>query len=106
MALAQHRNRQPLRSLCGFDSIAVPPPVPIELDAVIKYKDIRLLNLMKIPATGNVGRLQDDALHDRNHLTKVLTRFPGISAAGVRRCMPICSAVAKPLKAPPLRLAP
>jgi len=48
---------EPLRLAGEFDPIAVPPPMLVVLDVVIKDERVHFLDLVKEASPGNVGGL-------------------------------------------------
>ena len=89
-----HRDREPDRAVRGLDAVAVAPAVLVVLDVVVEDEDVRLLDLVEVPAPGNVGRLDDGELQaqrsyprargPRNRGTSRLQPAVGTLASGGR----------------------
>ncbi len=54
---------EPDRTLVSLDPVTVPPAVLVVLHIVIEHEYIRLTDLVKKSAPGNIGGLKDDAFH-------------------------------------------
>jgi hypothetical protein len=57
------RNRQPHRTIHGFDAVTIAPAMFVILNIVIENKNIRFVDLMKISPPWDVIWLVDDTLH-------------------------------------------
>src|SRR5215211_4222381 len=62
-AFAMYRDGQPPFSLRGLDLVAVAPAVLIILHVIIENKKIGAADLIKVPAPGNVGGLNNGDVH-------------------------------------------
>jgi hypothetical protein len=49
--------RQPAGAAGGFDPVAIPPPILVEGNVVVKDENVSLIDLVKVATPWDIGRL-------------------------------------------------